>query len=151
MSLARVDFFTALKSGQFLRDDGSPMSAQEALTALWAQPTAFHEHMGKWLRIRGFRKWFARPPVTELARMGGLLVEKAMERLYEIMVSDDPKMATTQVTAARLIFEQARVMPDKKNGTTVIVDKQVAAMSDDEKRALVAKAAKLQELDDGEE
>lgn len=151
MSLARVDFFSAVKGGKFLKQNGDPMNSEEALSALWATPTAFHEYMGKWLKLRGFKKWFSRPPVTELARMSGLLVEKSMERLYEIMTNDDPKMSTTQVTAARLIFEMARVMPDKKENVVVSVDKQIAAMSDDEKRALIKKAAQLQELEASDE
>jgi len=146
-SLARVDFHAAFNAGRFLSDEGTPLSLTAALERLWSSPLAFHSDMGKWLKISGFRKWFSRPPIVELHRMTGLLMEKAMESVYRILTSENERLAASQVSAARLVLELSDALPDKRTSTQVILDTKVSAMSDDEKRKLIAEAAKMQAED----
>jgi hypothetical protein len=141
MSLSRIDFHSAYQSGRMTGDDGKPMTLAAALDVIFANPAEWHEDFGKWRQIKGFKKWFSRPPVIELSRTAALLVESATNCLYRILESDDPKMASAQVQATRTALELANAFP-KKTLKIETMDDSVRTLSDAQKRQLVIEAAK---------
>lgn len=148
-SLVRADFHAAQQSGRFRSDDNKQLTLTEALTALWKDANAFDDQLGGWMTIKGFRKWFSRAPVVEMKRMSALLVEAANEALYEVLTSSDPRLAGAKVQAARTAYEVAG-LGSKKTHTVEIADKEVAAMSREEKLKLIAEAQIMTSEDDEE-
>lgn len=141
-SLSRIDFHSAFNSGKMVHPNGKLMSMAEALAVIRKNALLWHDDFGKWMKIKGFWLWFQRPPVTELSRMAALLVESSCNCLYRILESDDPKLAAAQVSASRTALELANAFPNKKVEVTTM-DDAVRNMSEQQKRALIAEAAKL--------
>lgn len=142
MSLCRADWWMDYRNGQFKDSEGSPMTATSALTALWKDPNAYCDDLGKWMGIKGFRKWFGRSPVSELSRETAVLMEAAVKSLYDVLTSPDPKIAGAKVQAARTVAEWAGVGQKKKHEIHIL-DKQVSAMTTEEKQQLIARAAAM--------
>lgn len=147
MSLTRADFHSAHNVGRFRDENAQILTLTESLTALWRDPNAFDDRLGKWGNIKGFRSWFARPPIVELQRMTALLVESATEAIYSVLTSDDPRLATAKVQAARTAFEIAGVGGTKRQEIQIL-DKEVSQMTREEKLQLIAEARNMQEEDE---
>lgn len=141
MRLARIDFHVAWRNGAYRDEHGNILTLREALRTLYKSPASFHRDLPKWLKINGFRQWFSRSPVTDFGRYSALLTEVTLDRLYEIMVNPNPKLASAQVACAKLIFQINRLMPDQTK--EIIIDATVAALPKEEKAKLVKDAAAL--------
>lgn len=140
MQLARVDFHTAFAAKRFTAEDGSPLTLTESLRVLWSNPKQWHNMLGKWMGISGFRAWFERPPVVDFQRMAAVLVECSTTALYDILCSTDPRMATARVQATRVALEMTGAMKGKTPAPQIL-DDVVARLSPAERKRLIKEEA----------
>jgi hypothetical protein len=94
----------------------------------------------RWWSLPGFKEWFRNQ--EEFREIVESTVYLALDKLREILSSDDPKMASAQVNAAKLLLEVGRKMPQKQ-AAEKFADEKIGKMGKKELEAFVQKGLKF--------
>lgn len=94
----------------------------------------------RWWTLPGFKEWFRNQ--EEFREIVESAVYLALDKLREILSSDDPKMASAQVNAAKLLLEVGRKMPQKQT-VERFADEKIGKMGKKELEAFVQKGLKF--------
>lgn len=92
--------------------------------------------LSNWWKVPGFKEWFLNH--TEHQERLEYLFDLALSAAEEILMNDDPKAQSARVNMVKTISELARKMPTKQQ--TVVLDKEVANMTEEQLREFIAKA-----------
>lgn len=92
--------------------------------------------LSNWWKTPGFKEWFLNN--TEHQERLEYLFDLALSAAEDILRNDDPKAQSARVNMVKTVAELARKMPSKQQ--TVVLDREVANMSEDQLREFIAKA-----------
>jgi hypothetical protein len=92
--------------------------------------------LANWWKVPGFKDWFLNH--TEHQERLEYLFDLALNAAEDILCNTDPKAQSARVNMVKTIAELARKMPTKQQ--TVVLDREVANMSEDQLREFIARA-----------
>lgn len=114
------------------------------ITLTVAQQLVTEPKLDRWWGEPGFSAWFRN--AEEFRERVEFLANLALDAVTDILVSEDPKMASAKVNAAKLMLEVARKMPKKEAAAPAYADKKIQDMTREELEKYIAARTALLSL-----
>lgn len=129
-----------LKQAFWARFNDNPTCDPRQITKSIVEAFAPDYRLDRWWPQAGFKEWFQNR--EEFREEVDSLVFLALDRLKRILISEDPKMASAQVNAAKLLMDVGKKMP-RVGPMEKFADEKIAAMNAKELEAYISKSMKL--------
>jgi hypothetical protein len=129
-----------LKQAFWARFNDNPVCDPQDITRSIVEAVAPDSRINRWWPQSGFKEWFINK--EEFREEVDALVFLALDRMKRILISEDPKMASAQVSAAKLLMDVGRKMPPKIS-TEKFLDEKIHQMDRKQLEEYLAKSMKL--------
>lgn len=96
--------------------------------------------LDRWWPQPGFKEWFCNK--EEFREEVDSMVFLALDRLKRILISEDPKLASAQVNAAKLLMDVGRKLPSKTTQERYL-DEKINQMDARQLEEYIAKSVRL--------
>lgn len=116
-----------LKSAFWLRFNDNPVAEPGNITLAMVDRIAPDSRTSKWWSQPGFRAWFLNH--EEFRERVESMAHLALDTLMTILVTDDPKMSSARVNAAKLLLEIGRKLPSRTAPVEKFVDARIGEMT----------------------
>lgn len=127
-----------LKSAFWLRFSENPICDPRDVGLGTVHQLTQDSRVDRWWGVPGFREWFRNQ--EEFRERVESMAHLALDTLMVILVTDDPKMSSARVSAAKLLLEVSRKLPSR-TATEVgkSADKLIAEMDKKQLDAYIAR------------
>lgn len=129
-----------LKQAFWTRFNDNPICDPQDISRSIVDTIAPDYRLGRWWSQAGFKEWFCNK--EEFREEVDALVFLALDRMKRILISDDPKMAGAQVTAAKLLMDVGRKMPPKI-AAEKFLDEKINQMDKKQLEEYISRSMKL--------
>lgn len=130
-----------LKSAFWTRFNENPICEPQDVTVAIIQRVAQDGRLEKWWSQAGFKEWFRNQ--EEFRERVESMAHLALDTLMVILVTDDPKMSSARVNAAKLLLEMARKLPSRTESKEKYADEKISGMSKKQLDAYIARHMQL--------
>lgn len=127
---------------RFHSADIPPCEPQDITLAIAENLVSSGSRLERWWSDPGFAAWFRN--AEEFRERVEFLTHLALDAITDVLISEDPKMSSAKVNAAKLMLEVGRKMP-KKEDTGRFLDDRIGTMTRKELEDYIAKNRKLLE------
>lgn len=100
-----------LKSAFWIRFNENPVCEPQDITVAMIGRLVTDGRVPKWWAQPGFKEWFRNQ--EEFRERVESMAHLALDTLMSILITEDPKMSSARVNAAKLLLEIARKIPSK--------------------------------------
>jgi hypothetical protein len=129
-----------LKQAFWARFNDNPICDPQDISKSVVDELAPDYRLGRWWPQPGFKEWFSNK--EEFREEVDALVFLALDRMKRILISEDPKMAGAQVSAAKLLMDVGRKMPPKV-GSEKFLDEKIHQMDKKQLEEYISRSVKL--------
>lgn len=129
-----------LKQAFWTRFNDNPVCDPQDISRAVVDSVAPDYRLGRWWPQPGFKEWFCNR--EEFREEVDALVFLALDRMKRILISEDPKMAGAQVSAAKLLMDVGRKMPPKI-AAEKFLDEKIHQMDKKQLEEYIARSMKL--------
>lgn len=126
-----------LKSAFWLRFNDNPVCEAGDISVSIIQRVASEDRLEKWWSQPGFKEWFRNQ--EEFRERVESMAHLALDTLMEVLVSDDPRLSSSKVAAAKLLLEVGRKLPSRNITPEKYIDQKVGEMDKKQLDAYIAK------------
>lgn len=116
-----------LKSAFWMRWNDNPLADARDITLAQVDRVVPDSRTARWWSQPGFREWFLNH--EEFRERVESMTHLALDTLMTILVTDDPKMSSARVNAAKLLLEIGKKLPSRTAGPDKFVDAKIGEMS----------------------
>lgn len=130
-----------VKSAFWTRFSENPICEPRDITVSVVSRFVNDSRMEGWWSTPGFKEWFRNQ--EEFRERVESMAHLALDTLMSILITEDPKMSTARVNAAKLLLEVGRKLPSRTAPTEKYVDARIAEMDKKQLDAYIEKQLRL--------